>query len=443
VLARFGHTLEQGRVATATISANVERVRHWWQYSGGDPFDQSSATRDRIEAFVVDTSAGRLAAARSVVATLRRFYRFAIAYGLTDSNPAAGVHFTTRAALTRREAAWPALEDWAMAMRRRGLADGTIQKRVALARDWWGFCGDPFAAGVDWRTVNRFLDQSDQRAPNTRYATISHLHMFYTWARREQLVDHDPTELVERPKTTLHLPRPIHERDLAIAVALATPTMRAALLLAAGCGLRCIEITRLRWDDITVDTIRVRGKGNKSRVIPLHPAARDALEHVDRQRQHVFTWRWARNTPTARYAEGQLTSRAINDYLRSVGVGATAHQLRHYAATEALRSSHDLRAVQELLGHASPTTTSIYTKILVEHLVDVVAGIRLPTFDTPEPDLTAPATLFDLAVEAPVDCCGQREIDSISCDDRRPCGQRSPTSTASTSTTAPCVASRR
>jgi len=258
-------------------------------------------------------------------------------------------------------------------MRRRALSAGTIDVRASVARRWCDHIGEPFAAaGAD---VDAWLDTLEPLAPSTRYALVSHLHAFYLWAQREQLTDSDPTALIERPRLKQRLPRPIHPTDLDVALLTAGAHMRVALLLAATSGLRCCEIARLRWDDVHDGRARVLGKGSRERVVPLHAETVAALEHISRTGVHVLEgWQSGhRSNP------GLGVSRRANAHLRSLGITATMHALRHYAGTEALRSSGgNLRQVQQLLGHASPATSALYAAIDPAELTAVVDGIRVP-----------------------------------------------------------------
>lgn len=203
-------------------------------------------------------------------------------------------------------------------------------------------------------------------APRTRYTDISHISAFFQWAIREGLTEHDPTLRVERPKVIPGLPRPIDRDDLRLALRQATdPRVSAMLHLAAFAGLRCAEIAALRAEDINGDMMLVNGKGGKQRVVPVHPLIHAALR--------------ALRTP----AYGSIfdllpwqVSHAIRDHLAACGVRASAHMLRHFFATAAYEASgHDLRMVQELLGHSSPTTTAIYTRWARGRSLDVVTSM--------------------------------------------------------------------
>lgn len=266
------------------------------------------------------------------------------------------------------------IRSWRAYMRRRNLSEGTIRARMYVLRAWWDR-GDPFTATTT--DVELFVDGDRPRAASTRYAVVSHLHAFYSWAMRQRLTDNDPTALVDRPRLEQRLPRPIHATDLALAVMMAPdPIHRAAVLLAAGSGLRCIELARLRWDDVHDGQARLFGKGAKERMVPLHPLALEAMDRIDRTSVYVLDGWQTLGQPSN---PGFTASRKLNAYLRSIGVAATAHQLRHYAGTAALEASGgDLRAVQELLGHSSPATTALYTRLDTRRLRDVVQRIALP-----------------------------------------------------------------
>lgn len=265
---------------------------------------------------------------------------------------------------------WDIEREWEAWMRRRNLAAGTIELRISLLRRWWAHTdGRPFRAG--WRQVEGFVD-AQSWSPKTRRNQLSHLHELYRWAIHAGHASSDPTVRVERPRLPPDLPRPMNDTDVAIALTLATGQVRAALMLAATSGLRCCELARLEWRDVDHDSARIHGKGDRWRVVPIHHEARDALDDLERTDWLVFPWPGTRTRP------GLVASRVLNDYLHGIGVDATAHQLRHWCATNGLAATRDLRAVQALLGHASPATTALYTRLDVAHLAHVVDAIRLP-----------------------------------------------------------------
>jgi integrase/recombinase XerC len=206
--------------------------------------------------------------------------------------------------------------------------------------------------------VERFLDARDI-GPRTRYGWLSHLHAFYDWAARDELTEHDPTSRIIRPKMRRTLPRPADTDELLSALGDACPKHRCWLLLAAYQGLRCQEIAGLRREDVleAEGLLRVAmAKGGNERLLPLHPDVLEALKALPMPRVG-WVFRRPRGGPYGPVA----LSQEFNRFLRDAGVDATAHHLRHWFGTSLYMDTHDLRLVQEMLGHASPTTTAIYT----------------------------------------------------------------------------------
>jgi integrase/recombinase XerC len=152
------------------------------------------------------------------------------------------------------------------------------------------------------------------------------------------------------------------------------------LLLAAYEGLRACEIARLRREDVrdndSPETIVVLGKGSKERVLPASQRVLMALHaHGMPNRGPIFTM-WTNQGPTRRPITPHRVSATCNAYLQEINAGATLHQLRHRFATQALRmSGGDLRMVQELLGHAGPDTTAIYTQWQTSRAAGVIDAL--------------------------------------------------------------------
>jgi integrase/recombinase XerC len=254
---------------------------------------------------------------------------------------------------------------------RRGLSEGSIAKRHQYLRAFIGSLGDRSIFDVDNRTIEEFLDRRGLCAV-TRRAWLSHLHSFYVWAINEDLTEVDPTVRIVRPKLRRRLPRPADSSDLRRALSVANPIMRCWILLAAYQGLRCCEIAGVRRDDITQDPpiLRVIGKGDKERSIPLHPVVFEALQSLPMPGGgFVF-----RRFHGGRY-QPEAVSREINSFLHSIGIGSTAHQFRHWFATELYKGTRDLRLVQEVLGHSSPVTTALYTGVDIEGASEAVGRI--------------------------------------------------------------------
>ncbi len=186
------------------------------------------------------------------------------------------------------------------------------------------------------------------------------------------------------PKFTRKLPRPL-AADAASAL-IATTEMQsreawvgardaAVITLLYGCGLRISEALGLRAEDAPLpEALRITGKGNKERLVPVLPAARDAVEAY----RCVCPFELSPGTPLFRGARGgalspRVVQKATERARLQLGLpaNATPHALRHSFATHLLRAGGDLRTIQELLGHASLTATQAYTAIDATHLMEV------------------------------------------------------------------------
>lgn len=194
-------------------------------------------------------------------------------------------------------------------------------------------------------------------SPESRRSYRSALRTFYGWAHASGYIDHNPAALLPPVKVNHHPPRPTPEVVLARALLAADPRVQLMILLAARQGLRRGEIALVHSRDLVEDlggwSLRVHGKGDKERVIPLHSDLAGRLQ--------VLPWGWA--FPGEK--DGHLSPRWIGTLVkRALGEdGWTTHTLRHRFATSAYRGSRDLLAVQELLGHSKPETTRNYVQL--------------------------------------------------------------------------------
>jgi site-specific recombinase XerD len=248
----------------------------------------------------------------------------------------------------------------------RGYAPATIEKRTSVARRYLKAIRSPFTASasdVEQWAVGLELGQSATRD------AISHVRAFYRWAIRTGLTETDATSAVELPRTRRRLPRPARDVAIAVAVASATPELRAMLALMAGAGLRCCEVAALRWSDVDMiaGTIHVTGKGGRERVLAISPAIRRTLAAIDHPGGVVFG-------PYSACRVSQL----VNVHLRAVGAGCTAHQLRHRFATRSLEQCGRLDLVRDLLGHASIANTEIYAAVVPGLAGEVSRSVDVP-----------------------------------------------------------------
>jgi integrase/recombinase XerD len=256
----------------------------------------------------------------------------------------------------------------------RRFAHNTIWARLAVARDWTRHFG---LTRPTYRDVERWTAAKGLTPGSTRNLLVN-LRAFYRWAMREGLCGIDPTALADRPPVPIRLPRPAPERDIARLHAVGDVQLRAVVALMACAGLRCVECSRLDWADVDVAaaTVIVNGKGQRERLIDLSVdvvRALAALRLVSRRVGAVFVG------PTGRRLTPARISQRINRTFRAQGLTTTAHQLRHRCATLALQQPGvDLLAVRDLLGHASVSTTQVYTAVVPGRTAAASRALHLP-----------------------------------------------------------------
>lgn len=242
-------------------------------------------------------------------------------------------------------------------MRVRRLSAGTISGRRTNWRKWFDFVGDRWdrAEHVD---VERWLDER-QLGPGATCRAVSDLASFYRWARRQELTSANPTDLVERPRIPRRLPRPADEPGLARALSRGRPDDVRAVALMYYAGLRCCEVSRLEWPDVDLveGWLRVLGKGDKPRMVPIFPPLEPYLVAGAGETGRVY------HTKVGAPAKPARVSTLVNAHLKASGCTFTCHQARHRFATHMLAQTKNLRLVQVLLGHANVATTEVYTLV--------------------------------------------------------------------------------
>ncbi len=211
---------------------------------------------------------------------------------------------------------------------------------------------------------------------------LSSVRTLFNYLCRHKLADSNPAQGVPAPKAPRQLPETLGVDQLESLLnfpgndALACRD-RAIMELFYGCGLRLSELTGLDLSDIDWQqrSVSVVGKGRKQRVVPYGNKANDALKQWLRQRdtlvkhdeKALFISRNGKRISNSSVQQ-RLKKRALQ---QGVGISLHPHMLRHSFASHILESSNDLRAVQELLGHANLSTTQIYTHLDFQHLASV------------------------------------------------------------------------
>lgn len=245
------------------------------------------------------------------------------------------------------------------------------------------FMGDLYTAGISKSSAARKL---------------SALRSFVKFLRRREWTNEDPTEALGTPTRDAKIPMHLSEDEMSAFLGMpdaATPLGRrdqALLELCYASGLRLSELVGLDLDDVNLSSrmVRVLGKGRKERLVPFNRTTADALRRYLPDRD-VLTARVRRPSASGlrgrpseplfvNYRGTRLSTRAVDRMVRryvamcSTRFGISPHAIRHSFATHLLERGADLRAIQELLGHARLSTTQRYTHVNVAQLMKVYSA---------------------------------------------------------------------
>jgi integrase/recombinase XerD len=229
-------------------------------------------------------------------------------------------------------------------------------------------------------TVEHFMGSLYDRglARNSQARMLSGVRSFCTYLRIEGLVEGDPVELVESPRPQRKLPDVLSVDEISRIIAAVDVSRRegirnrAMLEVLYSCGLRVSELIELRLSrvDLVDGVVRVIGKGNKERWVPIGTSAANAIDdYLSQYRNSIVPEPGHEDTLfLGRQGRGMSRQMAFTMLRRAViaaGIrkSVSPHTFRHSFATHLLEAGADLRAVQEMLGHSSITTTEIYTHL--------------------------------------------------------------------------------
>lgn len=217
---------------------------------------------------------------------------------------------------------------------------------------------------------------------------LSGIKKFYTYLLQEKIVEENPTILISSPSIGRHLPDVLSYDEICSMIDTIDLSQqfghrnRAILEIMYACGLRVSEVISLKISDIYVNDefIRIIGKGEKERLIPISQATIKTLYlYIEGERKHLPIK--PRHTDTVfinRRGSGlsrQMVFLIIKDLAEKAGIKKNIgpHTVRHSFATHLLEGGADLRAVQQMLGHSSISTTEIYTHISDQYLREVIS----------------------------------------------------------------------
>ncbi|MDX5449210.1 MAG: site-specific tyrosine recombinase XerD [Bacteroidota bacterium] len=240
---------------------------------------------------------------------------------------------------------------------------------------------------VKEETIRKYLRDLASHSAKSQARHISSLRSFFQFLLYEEIISIDPTEMIESPKLPRYLPDTLSELEvleIIQAVDRSTPTGerdKAILETLYGCGVRVSELVEIKLSDLFFDqqVIRVIGKGNKERVIPINPTAMRSISiYRDEIRVHQDIQRGFEDHLFLNNRGKKLTRVMIFHIVKKLAEKAgirkkiSPHTFRHSFATHLIRRGADIRVVQELLGHESILTTEIYTHLSANDLRDTI-----------------------------------------------------------------------
>ena len=240
---------------------------------------------------------------------------------------------------------------------------------------------------ADIRSFIDEIDTEDGMSSRSQARILSGIKSFFKYLVIHDVIEHDPSEMIETPKLGRKLPTVLSPEEidqLIEAVDLDSETgyrNRAILETLYGCGLRVSELISLKLTDLHFDEsyLKIRGKGSKERLVPIGRSVKDSITlYIHNYRQTLDIGRKDENILFLN-RRGHAMTRVmvftiIKDLAQKIGLKKpiSPHTFRHSFATQLLEGGADLRAIQEMLGHESITTTELYTHLDKEYLRDTI-----------------------------------------------------------------------
>lgn len=283
-----------------------------------------------------------------------------------------------------------ALTDFLQALRGRNASPHTVKAYRTDLAEFVAFVGPVELTAIDDALIRAYLgalyERGLQKASIAR--ALSSLRSWCRWMGREHLLAANPAALVQAPKLPKHLPRVPTAEEINTLLDSPHPDEgafaerdRLILELLYDCGIRNSELTGIDLPDIQrrQRVVLVRGKGRKERLVPFGDAAEQALAHYLPQRDARLAQAHRSDQPALliNLHGGRLTTRSVGRIVKALAIAAGLpaevhpHTLRHAFGTHLLEAGADLRAIQELLGHARLSTTQRYTQLTTKQVDEV------------------------------------------------------------------------
>jgi len=227
----------------------------------------------------------------------------------------------------------------------------------------------------------------DKISARSQARIISGLKSFYKFMLFDHKITHDPTELLDAPKIGRHLPEVLSIPEIEAilnGIDLSKPEghrNKAIIEVMYGCGLRVSEVVNLRISNLYFrdNYIRIIGKGDKERLVPIGQTAQNAiLLYMEGVREHIKIKKGEEDFVFLNRRGARLTREMIFMMIKQAAEAAgitktiSPHTFRHSFATHLVEGGADLRAVQEMLGHESITTTEIYTHLDRSYIKSII-----------------------------------------------------------------------
>ena len=267
----------------------------------------------------------------------------------------------------------------------KGLSPKSVEAYLHDVQLLADFLGEDKIADATFEELQKFLKHLYESDFNARSQAriVSGMRAFYRYLIYANVREDDPTELLDAPKIGMHLPDVLtvdEIKDIIAVIDLSTPEghrNRAMVEVMYGCGLRVSELVTLRLSNLFFDDgfIKVVGKGSKERLIPIGTTAMKMVNlYVDGNRKLLKIKKGEEDYVFLNRRGAHLTREMVfmlvKKWVAAAGIDKTVspHTFRHSFATHLIEGGADLRAVQEMLGHESITTTEIYTHLDQDYL---------------------------------------------------------------------------
>ena len=272
----------------------------------------------------------------------------------------------------------------------KSLSANTIEAYMKDIQRFINFSKAPSPADVKPIEIRAFIDEldaDDGMSAHSQARILSGVKSFFKYLLIHDIIESDPSELIETPKLSRKLPTVLSPEEidqLIEAVDLDSETgyrNRSILETLYGCGMRVSELINLRITDLHFDDsyVKIKGKGSKERLVPIGRCVKDAITlYIHNYRNTLDINRKDENVLFLNRRGKKMTRvmvfTIIKDLAAKIGLKKTIspHTFRHSFATQLLEGGADLRAIQEMLGHESITTTELYTHIDREYLRDTI-----------------------------------------------------------------------